>query len=173
MRSEDETIEYFRQWVPILQTDDEPILHSKSDTLTHSFIVGHQDLIQKAVDGMTKFLRMFHAAGIAAPQVGLPFAMALVPADDERTKMICVINPVITRKSVKRSFNEEGCLSYPDCRVPVWRNQEIEVEFYDQTGEVRTGRVTGFAARVWQHEIDHLNGVTMTDHGAPIKSKRR
>lgn len=157
---------------PSLIPDHYPVLHTKCVDIPRFFVEIQKDLIKKVVDVLTAYVRFFRAAGIAAPQLGLPYSIALVPTDDLITNFIAAINPVITDRSVKRSFEKEGCLSYTDCLVGVWRNQEVTVSFLDVNGHSRSAVISGFAGRVWQHEIDHLNGIVMVDHGKIERRKK-
>jgi peptide deformylase len=104
--------------------------------------------------------------GIAAPQVGKSlrlFIMAPQPnpryPDAPAMDPMAVINPEIIRVSEEMETGWEGCLSVPGFRAKVPRHLEIDVSFTDRRGTARTERFSGFLARLFQHEFDHLEGI--------------
>ncbi len=103
--------------------------------------------------------------GLAAPQVGLSLRLAVVEPSENH--LYYLINPEIVSK--KGSQNDtEGCLSIPGVYGSVERSTEIHYISLDyKTGKKEMYRAKDFAARVIQHEIDHLNGVLFTDHVPP------
>jgi peptide deformylase len=103
------------------------------------------------------------AAGLALPQVGVSgrgFVMKI------GTKVEIIINPVITKRSVMLVPGVEGCLSIPGQQVNVMRHTWVEVLYYDARFKVKKVRLQGWAARVFQHENDHLNGVLIVEKRA-------
>ncbi len=106
---------------------------------------------------------MIHAdgVGIAAPQIGSDLRIAIVAAPNEDERVI--INPKITRTSWRRWVMDEGCLSVPGTFGPVRRPWKISVHYHDLNGDVHVEKVEGMLARVFQHEIDHLNGLLFID----------
>lgn len=108
--------------------------------------------------------------GLAAPQINRSLKLAVLGLrptkfhpDLERVEPTVLINPKILRYSKKRSYDWEGCLSFPDARGLVPRHDEIDVEYTDRAGKKVRQKVTGYAARVFQHEIDHLYGTVYVD----------
>jgi peptide deformylase len=105
--------------------------------------------------------------GLAAPQVWVNkrIIIAGLPKkhDDESYPTIVMINPVILKKSPDTSVDEEGCLSLPWLRGNVLRSNSIEVEWNDIKGKKIRKIITGFGARVVQHEVDHLDGILISD----------
>lgn len=102
--------------------------------------------------------------GIAAPQVGVSRNIIWVQRFDKENEPFEVyFNPVILSKSAETVTRDEGCLSIPDCRGPVERPNVIQISYVNQKGAQMTETVEGFTARIFQHEIDHLNGVLYTD----------
>jgi peptide deformylase len=103
--------------------------------------------------------------GLAAPQLGLLLRLFTYRfADDENAQ--AVVNPVISWFSDEKDIEDEGCLSLGDLRVPVERSISVKVEGKDQFGEDVSFELDGYHARVFQHEIDHLDGVLMMDRAA-------
>jgi len=109
--------------------------------------------------------------GIAAPQVGINRRIILVQRFDKPAKPFqAIFNPEILFKSDSVWNRTEGCLSIPDVRETVGRPWQILVKYQDINGLFITESVDGFTARIFQHEIDHLNGVLFTDYN-PIYIK--
>ena len=110
------------------------------------------------LDDMKDTLFDAQGAGLAAPQVAVLKRVALVDTDDGFYELI---NPVI--KSMKgEQTGLEGCLSVKGKYGNVTRANEIKVEAQDRFGKKHTSKVSGFTARAFQHEIDHLDGIVYT-----------
>lgn len=120
-------------------------------------------------DAMIDLMKNSDGAGLAAPQVGLPIRFFVAEADGHR---ICMANPEITFASEEKEWLDEGCLSFPDIKVPVFRS--IQVELRGMVGDKTycTFPLEGFIARVVQHEIDHLDGICHVNY-LERKHKRR
>lgn len=115
--------------------------------------------VSELVAGMWGVLRQHKAGGIAANQVDV---LKRVIVLNTRRFSGTIINPVITTRSgVKRS--SEGCLSFPGKRIIVKRHKSIMVEGFDADWQPVKLSLRGFAAFAAQHEIDHLNGITIMD----------
>jgi peptide deformylase len=105
-------------------------------------------------------------AGLAAPQLGILEAVFVFwPNRQEPVRVVC--NPRILSRSAQTEVAEEGCLSFPNTYIPVERSKQIEVEYQDAEGGTVHGTLNDFAARVFQHEYDHLQGVTIVDKLPP------
>jgi len=103
--------------------------------------------------------------GIAAPQVGLQRQIIWVQRFDKDGQPFEVyLNPKIIRYSAKTKLGPEGCLSIPDRREEVRRPCDIVIEYDQVNGKHRREKVKGFTAVIFQHEIDHLNGILYLDH---------
>ncbi|HTO34895.1 MAG TPA: peptide deformylase [Flavobacterium sp.] len=101
--------------------------------------------------------------GIAAPQVGINRNVIWVQRfDKENNPFEVYINPKILWKSQLLRKGPEGCLSIPDIRGDVYRHYALEIEYFDQKGKKHIEKIEGFTAVIFQHEIDHLNGVLFT-----------
>lgn len=93
--------------------------------------------------------------GLAAPQINISKRIVIIKTDDAP---LILINPKITRKSLKKAEIEEGCLSIPGFFGLVKRSQKIKICWQDKSGHPQKMSADGLMARVFQHEIDHLNG---------------
>jgi peptide deformylase len=122
------------------------------------------------------FLEREDAVGLAAPQIGISrriIAFRSRNFDDKdpatrKEDYELLINPRITQKRGEPVVAEEGCLSCPDIRVEISRYPEIKVRAYDPEGRKVSRRYLDFAARVVQHEMDHLDGKLIVDYDAPV-----
>ncbi|MEO7779147.1 MAG: peptide deformylase [Fibrobacteria bacterium] len=121
---------------------------------------------QSFIDALMRCGQENLGVGIAAPQVGRSlrlFIMAPQPnaryPDAPAMEPTAIINPEILRVSEERETGWEGCLSVPGFRAKVPRHLEIDVAFTDRHGRDRTERFSGFLARLFQHEFDHLEGI--------------
>jgi peptide deformylase len=137
----------------------------------------------KAVRALREaFLEREDAAGLAAPQIGISrriIAFRFRNFDDKnpaarKEDHEILVNPRITQKRGEPVVAEEGCLSCPEIRVEISRYPEIKVRAYDPEGRKVSKRYLDFAARVVQHEMDHLDGKLIVDYdGAAFIPKKR
>ncbi len=100
-------------------------------------------------------------AGLAAPQVNRTERICLAMIGKKLTPLV---NPHIMWKSKETDTMEEGCLSLPDIWLQIVRPTEIVVKFLSETGKEHELKLSGFDARVVQHEVDHLEGVLIVDY---------
>lgn len=99
-----------------------------------------------------------NAAGLAAPQIGRAIRAFVVK---EGSGILSFLNPKITERSEQMDVAEEGCLSIPGFKTRVARSTEVTISHH-----LGTTSAKGFRARVIQHEMDHLDGILITDHEA-------
>lgn len=122
------------------------------------------------------FLERNDAVGLAAPQIGIgkriiAFKFRNFEDKDAATRKEdyeILVNPRITQKRGEPVVGEEGCLSCPEIRVEISRHPEIKVRACDLEGKKVTKRYLDFAARVVQHEMDHLDGKLIVDYEGPV-----
>jgi len=124
----------------------------------------------KLIDDMISTMKKAKGVGIAAPQVGIGMRLFIVAPQPSirypkapKMKPVTMINPVLVKHSRKRVTDWEGCLSIPGLRARVPRYQSIEIEFTARDGRRLRGRLSGFVARIFQHEFDHINGRVYLD----------
>jgi len=108
--------------------------------------------------------------GIAAPQINQPYRVFIIashPSDRyphaPTMPPTPMINPRILAHGQEIEKDWEGCLSVPDTRGLVPRYRQIEVEYTNPSGEIKQETLTGFIARIFQHELDHLDGIIFCD----------
>ena len=125
------------------------------------------DIIIELARNMFNTMHKANGVGLAAPQIGLDIALAVIDIshveDEIKTEPLILINPKINDSFGEVSL-EEGCLSIPHVRASVTRPSEVYIEYQDLDLNKKYIEVDGFLARVAQHEIDHLNGVLFVDH---------
>jgi peptide deformylase len=122
--------------------------------------------VQKAAGEMLELMYRHDGLGLAAPQVTLDYQMIVMnfAGDHERPELECVaINPVIVETKGSTINDREGCLSFPGLYQNVRRFKTVMVQFYNLKGELCEMECNDLAARVWQHEIDHLQGTLFID----------
>ncbi|MCL1918189.1 MAG: peptide deformylase [Peptococcaceae bacterium] len=121
--------------------------------------------ILKLLDNMADTLREAQGVGLAAPQIGVLKRVAIVHVGED---FIELINPEILEvKGEVRGV--EGCLSVPGVQGEVVRGRYIRVRALDRTGAVQVYETEGLLARVFQHEIDHLDGVLFVDKASRLE----
>lgn len=122
----------------------------------------------KAVAGrMFELMREAKGVGLAAPQVGLNIRLFVInptgkPEDDK-----VYVNPILSDAEDEED-GEEGCLSLPGIHVNVIRNKKLRMASQDLDGNPFEQVESGFIARIWQHENDHLNGTLLLDRMGPV-----
>jgi peptide deformylase len=110
---------------------------------------------------LMKTMRESNGAGLAAPQVGDGRRILVMLTETDGAMLMA--NPVIRQKSGRLASTKEGCLSIPGERVSVKRSDAVEVSYMDSMGSECLCVLTGFLSAVVQHEIDHLDGITLLD----------
>jgi peptide deformylase len=116
---------------------------------------------QQLIDDMIPTMFESNGVGIAAPQVGKSLRVIVIGL--EKDQPMVVVNPEITFFSKKTQVLNEGCLSVPNISGPVRRAEKVRIKALDRQGKKIKMKATGMLARVFQHEIDHLNGVLFID----------
>ena len=157
-----------------------PVLKRVADEITSDY----PDL-SELIENMWETMYAAHGVGLAAPQIGVSIRLFVIDAslfvdeeemDQEEIDTLkdlkkVFINPIIEEEQGELwSFNE-GCLSIPDVREDVSRKEEIVVSYLDENFTPQQLKLNGLAARVVQHEYDHIQGVLFTDHLSPLKKR--
>ena len=137
-------------------TIGEDVLEEEAKKVTNPTSPETQDLIERMFNVMKKE----NGIGLAAPQINISKQLAVICTEGQR---LVLINPVITKRSEEMIVFKEGCLSVPGEELDVLRHQKITIHFIDENGKNIKLKVQDFLAVVCQHEIDHLNGILMTE----------
>jgi peptide deformylase len=129
------------------------------------------------IDDMVETMREAPGVGLAAPQIGLSERLIVVEyyekEEDEENeeapkKVWAVLNPEIVKASEETLMGVEGCLSIPGLVGEVERHAEVQVKGLNRHGKPMKVKAKGWLARIFQHEIDHLNGVMFTDRATRV-----
>lgn len=146
-----------------------PILRRKAKPVTD---FGPE--LQRLVDDMIETMRAAPGVGLAAPQVGVLQRVIVVeyPENEEDenapARLYVVVNPEIKEMSPETELGVEGCLSIPGVQGEVERSLALTVRGQTRHGQPIKLKVRGWTARIFQHEIDHLEGVLFTDRATRV-----
>jgi len=116
--------------------------------------------LEQLIDDLIATMHNEKGAGLSAIQVGIPKRVFVYLNDDKDSPGSVLINPTFTYMSDEKVLDEEGCLSFPALYAPVERSQHIIIEGYDENRNRVQVEARDFMARVMQHEVDHLDGIT-------------
>ena len=170
--------------LPIVAYGD-PILKREAEEIDANY-TGLKELISDMYE------TMYDASGVglAAPQIGKSIRLFIVdgspfaddPNDDddegpdpkaegiENFKKV-FINPIIEEEDGEEWGFHEGCLSIPKIREEVFRKERVRITYYDEAFQLHDEVYDGYAARIIQHEYDHIDGILFTDHLSPLKRR--
>ena len=140
--------------------------------------------VRDLVTRMRKIMRAANGIGLSANQIGLDLRMfvAEIPDTDGGTKFYSIFNPVVEKIDGEKKLLEEGCLSVPGKYGNVERATRVTVSGFDKYGKPVRIKAWGLLAHVFQHEIDHLNGIVFidkakqvfeNDQAAPAKTEKK
>ena len=126
---------------------------------TSRVVENYDEKLHQLIDDMVETLHHVGGLGLAAPQVGILKRVCIVEYDD---KLYELVNPKLIKSSGK-CVDNEGCLSVVGFRGLVERPEKIVVEYFDRNGVKHRQRAEGYFARVFLHEMDHLDGILFAD----------
>jgi peptide deformylase len=138
----------------------DPILRKKAQ-----FVENIDGKVKDIADRMAEIMHANKGIGLAAPQIGVLSQIIIVRLENTWKALI---NPEIVEGEAE-SLMEEGCLSLPTIEVPVKRMEKVFVKGWDLQGKEVSLELFGFPGRVYQHEIDHLNGILIIHHISRLK----
>ena len=130
-------------------------------------VLAFDDALGRLSARMFELMREAKGVGLAAPQVGQNIRLFVMNATQEPGDDRVYVNPVLSHFEGEEE-QEEGCLSLPGIHVNVNRGKQVRIQAQDLEGRPIEEVATGFVARVWQHEFDHLNGTLLTDRMGPV-----
>ena len=166
--------------LPIVAYGD-PILKKECEEIDENY-----PNLKQLISDMFETMYKAKGVGLAAPQIGENIRLFIVDgspfAEDEEEEdnplaegienfKKVFINPIIEEEVGKEWPFQEGCLSIPKIRENVSRKPDITVSYYDENWELKEESYSGYAARIFQHEYDHIEGVLFTDYLSPLKRK--
>lgn len=155
---------------PIVAYGD-PVLKKRASEIGQDY----PDL-DKLIDDMYETMYASNGVGLAAPQIGLSIRLFITdgaPFEEEEVADFkeVFINPLIKEESGPKWKFNEGCLSIPNVREDVQRNEELYIEYYDRNWKLQKKTFDGLAARIIQHEYDHIEGILFTDRISPLRRR--
>lgn len=155
---------------PIVAYGD-PVLKKKAEDVPKNY---HR--LEELVASLFDTMYASHGVGLAAPQVGLSLRLFVAdgaPFEEEETMDFkeVFLNPVIIAEEGELWKFNEGCLSIPNVREDVQRREIVHVEYFDQHWNLKKATFSGLAARIIQHEYDHIEGVLFTDRISPLRRR--
>ena len=133
--------------------------------------------LQTLIDDMVETMREAPGVGLAAPQIGLSERIIVIEyyerqedeeKEDAPKKVWAVLNPEIVKSSAETVVGVEGCLSIPGLVGEVERHAVIQVKGLNRHGKPMKIKAEGWLARIFQHEIDHVNGILFTDRATRV-----
>ncbi|RVU25015.1 peptide deformylase [Sandaracinomonas limnophila] len=164
---------------PIIPYGD-PVLRKVAEDIEF----GSLDL-HKLADDMFETMYAANGVGLAAPQIGMAIRVFVVdgrPMNDEDDEdedndpslvdfKKVFVNPTIIEETGEEWGFEEGCLSIPGVRGEVFRPEFVKIHYWNELGEEKEEVFEGLAARIIQHEYDHIEGILFTDHLNMVKKR--
>lgn len=158
---------------PIIAYGD-PVLRRKATSIEPD----EYPHIKALVDNMFETMYGAHGVGLAAPQVGLSMRLFVVDAsvfaDDDASlkdfRKVFINACVLEEGGEEWAFNE-GCLSIPEIREDVYRKPTVRLSYYDENWKHHEETFSGMAARIIQHEYDHIEGKLFTDRLSPLRRR--
>jgi peptide deformylase len=158
---------------PIIAYGD-PILRRKAPSIEPA----EYPHIKELVENMFETMYAARGVGLAAPQVGLSMRLFVVdctPFDEDEPELKdfkkVFINACILEETGEEWPFNEGCLSIPDIREDVYRKSHVKLSYYDENWKHHEATFKGLAARVIQHEYDHIEGKLFTDRLNPLRKR--
>lgn len=147
-------------------SNDHPLLKTKIDRF--EFEKFSQDQVQKICNDLIETMIAYEGLGLSANQVGLTHRVFVLWSEPT---YVC-FNPKIVSYEGDPIYFSEGCLSYPNLYVKIKRPPSIRVRYQKPNGETVTDKLMGMSARVFQHEMDHLDGIIYTSRASNIHLER-
>ena len=153
----------------------EPVLYRKARPVKK-----FDPTLQTLIDDMIDTMRDAPGVGLAAPQVGISERLIVVEYADQpeeaegeeqkevKPKLYVMINPEILKTSEETVMGVEGCLSIPGLVGEVERFSEIQIKGLNRRGQPMKAKAKGWLARIFQHEVDHINGVVFTQRATKV-----
>ena len=165
--------------LPIVAYGD-PILKKEAQEIDENY-----EGLQELIDNMFETMYEANGVGLAAPQIGKSIRLFIIDASpfaeededgnvDEKGEGLdgfkkVFINPIIEEETGEDWSFKEGCLSIPKIREEVYRKEKINITYFDENWNFHEDEYDGYAARVIQHEYDHVDGILFTDHLSPLR----
>ena len=132
------------------------LLHERVNSCSYN--LDRQELSETLKESMIHH----NGIGLSANQIGIWERAFVMIRDMEYNEIITCFNPKILKESRKKVTMEEGCLSYPDLYLKIERSESVVIKYEDENKNIHKMKLDGLAARVFQHEYDHMEGIDFT-----------
>ena len=132
------------------------LLHERVNSCSYN--LDRQELSETLKESMVHH----NGIGLSANQIGIWERAFVMIRDMEYNEIITCFNPKILKESRKKVTMEEGCLSYPDLYLKIERSESVVIKYEDENKNIHKMKLDGLAARVFQHEYDHMEGIDFT-----------
>ena len=145
-------------------------IKSSAFDLTNDKIDNYNDIEQFESD-MIKLMVGNRGIGLAANQIGITKRFFAIGSDtfDKIQKPIIMWNPEIENESEEKTLDIEGCLSFPNVFLQVLRPKKVDVKWQDKNGTTMRSTLDNYESKCFQHELDHLNGITFNKRVSKLK----
>ena len=151
----------------------DPVLRKKATEINKDY-----PKLEEIIANMFDTMYRSKGVGLAAPQIGIAIRLFVVdatPFQDEDDialgfKKVFINAEMIVEEGKKWKFNE-GCLSIPGVREDIERKEEVSIEYYNEEWKLQKEILHGLAARIVQHEYDHIEGILFTDRISPLRKR--
>lgn len=159
-----------------------PILKKEAEEIDEDY-----EGLNELIESMFETMYEANGVGLAAPQIDKSIRLFIVdaspfaePEEGEEPDPLAeglegfkkvFINPIIEEEEGEEWAFAEGCLSIPTIREEIMRKPKIRISYYDENWEFHDDEFEGYAARIIQHEYDHVDGILFTDHLSPLKKR--
>lgn len=163
--------------LPVVAYGD-PVLKKEAEDITKDY-----EGLSQLIEDMFETMYEANGVGLAAPQIGKSIRLFVIDAspfaeDEEEEeaeilkdfKKVFINAEIIEEEGEEWGFNE-GCLSIPGIREEVFRNETLTIEYYDENFKKHKETYSGLAARIIQHEYDHIDGVLFVEHISPLRKR--
>ena len=145
-------------------------IKSSAFDLTNDKIDNYNDIEQFESD-MIKLMVGNRGIGLAANQIGITKRFFAIGSDtfDKIQKPVIMWNPEIENESEEKTLDIEGCLSFPNVFLQVLRPKKVDVKWQDKNGTTMKSTLDNYESKCFQHELDHLNGITFNKRVSKLK----
>jgi peptide deformylase len=159
--------------VTIENKESEKFLRKK--TVAFDFSKFSKKEIRELIQKMREAMKKANGIGLSANQIGLSYRVfvAQIPDGQGKMKFYAIFNPSIEKFSNEKDVLEEGCLSIPEMYGEVERHSKVTLVGFDQNGKKLKIKAWGLLARVFQHEVDHLDGKLFIDKAKNLHSIKK
>ena len=146
------------------------LLENNNPVLTIPLSGCSEDLDRKELkENMIETMKNFHGIGLSANQCGIMGRFFIMYSDVKKKKIIACFNPQIISEGTEMVLMDEGCLTYPGIWLKISRPDHIDCSFEDENGDLQEVTMMGLECRIFQHEMDHMEGTNFTNRVSKLK----